>query len=196
MFRQTLLMAAALAALLVLGCSTGAKVRLDYDPKEDFQTLQSYAWAPMTAEEQQEKSRNSLTHERIQSAIDARLTARGYAKVSETQADFLVTHTVTVERRTQVQETRTAVGYGRYGMRSGVGIGYGFPVESTIYQYQYKVGTLIIDIIDARQQRLVWRGSSERTLDEESTPEQRTALINATVDEILARFPPASRKPQ
>ena len=196
MFRQTHLMAAALAALLVLGCSTGAKVRLDYDPKEDFQTLQSYAWAPMTADEQQEKSRNSLTHERIQSAIDARLTARGYTKVNEAQADFLVTHTVTVERRTQVQETRMAVGYGRYGMRSGVGIGYGFPVESTIYQYQYKVGTLIIDIIDARQRRLVWRGSGERTLDEEITPEQRTALINATVDEILSRFPPASKKPE
>jgi len=184
MFQKTLLMTVALCALLVLGCSTGAKVRLDYDPKEDFQTLRLYAWAPMTAEEKQEKSRNGLLHERIQSAVDANLAARGYEKVNEAYADFLVTHTVTVERRTQVQETRTAVGYGRYGMRSGVGIGYGIPIESTIYQY--KVGTLIIDIIDARQQRLVWRGSGERTLDEEPTPEERTALINVTVGEILS----------
>jgi hypothetical protein len=194
MIQKTHLMAAALVALLVLGCSTGAKVRLDYDPKEDFQLLRSYAWAPMTAEEQQEKSRNGLIHERIQSAVDAHLAARGYAKVSDTHADFLVTHTVTVESRTQVQETRTTVGYGRYGMHGGVGIGYGFPVESTTYQY--KVGTLIIDIIDARQQRLVWRGAGERTLDEEITPEQRTALINATVDEILSRFPPTGEKPK
>jgi len=194
MFRQTKWIPVALTTLLILSCSTGAKVRQDYDPKEDFRTLQSYAWAPMTADEQEEKSRNGLIHERIQSAVDTHLTARGYAKVSEAHADFLVTHTVTVEQRTQVQETRTSVGYGRYGMRGGVGIGYGFPVESTIYQY--KVGTLIIDIIDARQQRLVWRGSGERTLDEEGTPEQRTALINTTVDEILSRFPPAGKKPK
>jgi Domain of unknown function (DUF4136) len=194
MSRQIHWIAAALTALLIQGCATGAQVRVDYDQKTDFQTLRSYAWAPMTEEERQEKSRNSLTHERIQSAIDAHLATRGYAKVGEAQADFLVTHTVTVERRTQVQETRASVGYGRYGAHGGVGVGYGIPVETSTYQY--KVGTLIIDIIDARQKRLVWRGSGERTLGEDQTPEKRTEIINATVNEILSRFPPASNKPK
>jgi len=80
--------AAALAALLIQGC-TGAQVRVDFDPKADFQALRSYAWAPMTEAERQEKSRNSLTHERIQSAIDAHLSTRVYAKVDEAQADYL-----------------------------------------------------------------------------------------------------------
>ena len=129
MSRKTLWIVAALAALLMQGCATGAQVRVDFDPKTDFQALRSYAWAPMTAEEQQQKSRNSLTHERIQSAVDAHLAARGYAKVAEAQADFLVTHTVTVESRTQVQSTQMSVGYGRYGAHGGVGVGYGIPVE-------------------------------------------------------------------
>ena len=192
MSRIILWIAAALAALFIQGCSTGAQVRVDYDQKADFQALRSYAWAPMTAEEQQEKSRNSLTHERIQSAIDAHLAARGYQKVGEAQADFLVTHTVTVESRTQVQNTQMSVGYGRYGTRGGVG--YGIPVDTTVYQY--KVGTLIIDVIDARQKRLVWRGSGEQTLGEEQTPEKRTEIINTTVNEVLGRFPPASKKPK
>jgi len=194
MSRKTLWIVAALAALLMQGCATGAQVRVDFDPKADYQALRSYAWAPMTAEEQQEKSRNSLTHERIQSAIDAHLAARGYKKVVETQADFLVTHTVTVESRTQVNETRMSVGYGRYGAHGGVGVGYGIPVDTTIYQY--KVGTLVIDVIDARQKRLVWRGSGERTLGEDQTPEKRTETINTTVNEVLSRFPPASKKPK
>jgi hypothetical protein len=147
----------------------------------------------MTAEEQQEKSRNSLTHERIQSAIDAHLAARGFQKVGEDQADFLVTHTVALESRTQVQTTQMSVGYGRYGTRGGIGVGYGMPLESTTYQY--KVGTLIIDIIDARQKRLVWRGSGERILSEDLSPEKRTEVINTTVNEVLSRFPPASKKP-
>jgi hypothetical protein len=193
MSRHTLLIAAALAALLIQGCASGAQVRVDFDPKTDFQSLRSYAWAPMTAEEQQEKSRNSLTHERIQTAIDTHLAARGYTKAGEAQADFLVTHTVTVESRTQVSETRMSVGYGRYGARGGVGVGYGIPVESTTYQY--KVGTLIIDIIDARQKRLVWRGSGEQTVGEDQTPEKRTEIINTTVNDVLGRFPPTSKKP-
>jgi hypothetical protein len=194
MSRHTLWITAALAALLIQGCATGARVRVDFDPKMDFQTLRSYAWAPMTAEEQREKSRNSLTHERIQSAIDAHLAARGYARVSEAEADFLVTHTVTVETRTQVQNTQMSVGYGRYGAHSGVGVGYGIPVESTVYQY--KVGTLVIDVIDARQKRLVWRGSGERTLGEDQTPEKRTETINTTVNEVLGRFPPPGKNPK
>jgi len=192
MSRKTLWIVAALAALLMQGCATGAQVRVDFDPKADFQALRSYAWAPMTAEEQQQKSRNSLTHERIQSAVDAHLNARGYKKVAEAQADFLVTHSVTVESRTQVQNTQMSVGYGRYGGHGGVGVGYGIPVESTVYQY--KVGTLVIDVIDARQKRLVWRGSGERTLGEDQTPEKRTEIINATVNEVLSRFPPAGKK--
>ena len=192
MSRKTLWVTAALAALFMQGCATGAQVRVDFDPKADFQALRSYAWAPMTAEEQQIKSRNSLTHERIQSAIESHLTARGYKKVAEAQADFLVTHTVTVESRTQVQNTQMSVGYGRYGARGGVGVGYGIPVDSTVYQY--KVGTLVIDVIDARQKRLVWRGSGERTLGEDQTPEKRTEIINATVNEVLSRFPPAGKK--
>jgi hypothetical protein len=192
MSRKTLWVTAALAALFMQGCATGAQVRVDFDPKADFQALRSYAWAPMTAEEQQIKSRNSLTHERIQSAIESHLTARGYKKVAEAQADFLVTHTVTVESRTQVQNTQMSVGYGRYGARGGVGVGYGIPVDSTVYQY--KVGTLVIDVIDARQKRLVWRGSGERTLGEDQTPEKRTEIINTTVNEVLGRFPPASKQ--
>jgi hypothetical protein len=194
MSRKTLWIVAALAALLMQGCATGAQVRVDFDPKADFQTLRSYAWAPMTAEERQQKSRNSLTHERIQSAIDAHLAARGYKNVAEAQADFLVTHSVTVESRTQVNETRMSVGYGRYGAHGGVGVGYGIPVDTTIYQY--KVGTLVIDVIDARQKRLIWRGSGERTLSEDQTPEKRTEVINTTVNEVLGRFPPASKKPK
>jgi len=188
--RQVHWIAAALAALFIQGCITGASVRVDYDPQENFRTLRSYAWAPMTEEERQEKSRNGLLHERIQSAVDAHLAARGFAKVAEAQADFLVTHTVTVELRAQVYDSRASVGYGRYGPHGGAGIGYGFPVTTI---QEYKVGTLIIDVIDARQKRLVWRGSGERTLDPSLTPEERIEVVNATVNEVLGRFPPASK---
>jgi len=174
--------------LAMQGCANRLEVRVDYDPKENFETLKTYAWAPATDAERQEKARNSLMHDRIRAAIDTYLSAHGYQKVAEAKADFLVTHTVTVKRQAQVYDSRVSIGYGRYSYRSGVGIGFGFP--ATTHVEEYEVGTLIIDIINVSQNRLVWRGSGERILDEDATPEKRTEVINATVNEILNRFPP------
>lgn len=192
MLRERLWIKAVLAVVLLHGCATGTQVRVDHDPKEDFQSLRSYAWAPATEEERVEKARDSLTHERIQAAVDAHLATRGYAKVSETQADFLVTYTITLDRRTRASDSYMSVGYGRYGGHGGVGVGYGFPVSTTVEEY--KVGTLIIDIIDAKQRRLVWRGSGERTLQEGQTSERRIEMINTAVNDILGRFPPGAGK--
>ena len=192
MFRKMLWVIAALMVLSLHGCNSGVQVRVDYDPKENFEQFHSYAWAPPTEAERQEKARNSLLHERIQAAVDAHLAARGYQMVEAARADFLVTHTVTVERRAQVHDSRVSLGYGRYGARGGVGISTGFPVGTTVEEY--KVGTLIIDVIDVRQQRLVWRGSGDRTIGEDYSPEKRTEIINTVVNEVLGRFPPMNKK--
>ena len=60
--------------------------------------------------------------------------------------------------------------------------------------YHYKVGTLVIDVIDARHKRLVWRGPGERALGDSKTPERRIEIVNATVNEVLGRFPPSGKK--
>jgi hypothetical protein len=103
-----------------------------------------------------------------------------------------VTHTVTTESRTQVSQSTMSVGYGRYGAHGGVGVGYGMPVNTQVYQY--KVGTLVIDVINAKQQRLVWRGAGERTLEQNLSPAERETLINTVVNDILGRFPPGAEK--
>jgi hypothetical protein len=182
----------ALSALLVQACATGARVQVDYDPKQNFQTLRSYAWAPTTDDSQRAKARDSLTEERIQSAVDANLAASGYKKADAVQADFLVTYAITVEQRPSVSQSQMGVGVGRYGGSSAIGFGYSFPLGST--NEPYTVGSLIIDILDAKQKRLIWRGVGEQALDAAQSPENRTARINATVKEILGRFPPEPGK--
>jgi hypothetical protein len=194
MFQSNQWIVIALTMLFLHGCTSGVEVRVDYDPQENFSQFWSYAWAPPTETERQEKAKNSLIHERIQDAVDAHLTARGYTKVPETEADFLVTHTVTVERHEQVYTSHASVGYGRYMTGGGVGLSYGLPLNTTTMEY--RVGTLVIDIIDARQKRLVWRGAGDRTLGEGYTPEKRIEIINTVVNEVLGRFPPTSKKPK
>jgi hypothetical protein len=186
------LIGVALSVLLVQACATGARVQVDYDSKQNFQTLHSYAWAQTTDDAQRPKARDSLTEERVHSAVDAHLAARGYKKVDTAQADFLVTYAITVEQRTNVNQSQVGVGFGRYGGSSAIGFGYSFPVGST--NEPYAVGSLIIDILDAKQKRLLWRGIGEQTLDAEQSPENRTTRINTTVNEILSSFPPEPGK--
>jgi hypothetical protein len=183
-----------LCALLIQACATGPQVRVDYDPKQNFQTLQTYAWAPMSEVTRQATAHDSLTEERVHSAVDVHLAASGYKKVDAAQADYLVSYTITLEQRANANQSQLGVGFGHFGAGSAIGFGYSFPVGSL--NEPIKVNSLIIDILDAKQKRLIWRGIGEQTLDAEQSPEKRTIVINTTVNEILSRFPPQPGNPK
>ena len=54
----------------------------------------------------------------------------------------------------------------------------------------YQVGTLQIDLIDAKDGKLVWRGSAEKVIDTNPTPAERSAAIQEAVTTILSTYPP------
>ena len=62
--------------------------------------------------------------------------------------------------------------------------------ESTTYINEYERGTLVIDIVDAARDELVWRGVGERLLRKEPTAEQMEQGIRQGVSLILGLFPP------
>ena len=55
----------------------------------------------------------------------------------------------------------------------------------------YEEGTLIIDVIDPGENRLVWRGSATRVLDRAMTPERADEIVLEAVQKIFDRFPPS-----
>ena len=54
----------------------------------------------------------------------------------------------------------------------------------------YLTGALIIDIIDAGSERLVWRGTAAGEVDPGLTSQQRDERTKAIVRNILSHFPP------
>jgi len=50
------------------------------------------------------------------------------------------------------------------------------------------------DLSDAETRRFFWRGIGERRLSQQSTPEKTTEMVNRTVAEILAQYPPGLGK--
>ena len=55
---------------------------------------------------------------------------------------------------------------------------------------EYQEGTLMIDIINAAKNELVWRGSATDIVDPDLSPEKKTQKINNAVARILEKFPP------
>jgi len=170
-------------AALTAACRT-YPVDTDWDRNADFASLGRYAW---TADEplagQDPRVDSDLLDARLRSSIDDALAVRGYVRADPSDADFLVRYRFAVDKQLEVQSHAFGGPYG-YGRAPG-------PIGGYASVREYQVGSLVIDIVDIRGERLVWRGSTPTYLLEARTPEQRDERAREAVDAILAKFPPS-----
>lgn len=166
-------------------CAT-MNVNQDYDSSTDFSSYRNFAWL----QESQKKTGdiridNPLIDSRVREAVDRTLTSRGY-RISDDAADFYVAYHLSLKRKLDLEPMTGSIflGRGYYGSWGGIGVHSGSGVT------EYEEGTLVIDVNDAKTNKLVWRGWASRRVREHSTPEQTTDTINKAVAEILAQFPP------
>lgn len=181
-----------LTCLIVLNSCSQRNIIIDYDPGASFANLKTYDWVPGTPIKTGNirLDSNSLMHSRIKTGIDNWLNGHGYEKQHQVQADFLVTYYITIEKKTEILMINDYYGYpgdwgyGYYGYH-GYGGGY---VRQYINEYDY--GTLIIDIVNSKTQKLMWRGTVGGQVYEAERPEKKIARITRAVDRILKNFPP------
>lgn len=170
-------------ALAAAGCSS-ISVNQDYDTGANFAAYKTYLWieqpvAP-TGDAKTAVRTNTLLEKRIRSDVDAELAAKGMVPVTE-NPDAYLTYYVGVDRKIDVQDW--GYSYPRYPYGGWYGGG-GVDV------YEYKEGTLIVDIVDAKNNQLVWRGTATKTIDENASPEQREANLKAVVEKMFMSYPP------
>lgn len=170
-----------LASLLfAIGCAMSAVI--DYDAAVNFKAYERFAWLS----EQQEQTGNvridnPLVDKRIRSAMDDEFTRKGYTKSDSQAADFLIGYHIALDRRLDLQTINSHYGYGRYG-RYGMG--------PDVIVRDYEEGTMLLDIVDARSNQLVWRSSYSTRLRGEPTPARREAIVREAVQVLLEDFPP------
>ena len=169
--------------LALAGCSS-ISVNHDYDTHADFTTYQTFAWMErsqeMPANAEQAEQSSDLLDRRIRGSIEGELAHRGMAQVTGSEADLLVVYHLGTQEKVQV--TDWGYSYSNYYW------GYG---GRQIDVYQYTQGTLIIDLVDAGTQNLVWRGSGTKTIDRtQKSPEQLQANIDEAVGRIMQSYPP------
>jgi TolB-like protein len=66
----------------------------------------------------------------------------------------------------------------------------GYSPVAALGVFEYESGTLVIDVVDAHTDRVVWRGWAEHSVDDILASRDRmAATIDRAVEQMLARFP-------
>jgi hypothetical protein len=168
------------AAVLVwlAGCSSWI-VQTDYNPRANFGSYRSYAWAEPTPDSPEAAFAHSLTEQRIKAQVQQNLAQRGIVPVSGGGTpDFYISYRVVKE---QVTDWYPGWGYGwgYYGGPYWDGYGWG-PAAWT-----YTQGTLVLDFVDARTRNVFFRGfASHAIASPESSPK-----VSSSVEKILSKYP-------
>jgi len=180
MFSSTRVYLLAVAVLFLTACST-VSVTTDFDHSASFSQYRTYTLAPGT-----EKIGLSPSSETaLREALRAGLARHGVSETSE-NADLHVVRHISAQEKVRVYQSSAGVPYryGRYGMWAGAP--YGYTDVS-----QYTEGTLILDFVDAKTQKLVFRGIGTGTV---SDPETNAARIKEVVEKIVQDFPGATKQ--
>jgi hypothetical protein len=165
--------------LLLAGIASAQQVKTDYDRSANFAQYKTYSWEHV-------KTQDALNVDRIKSAVNTALAAKGL-----TQVDSGGEISIVAVEMTQSQQTLNTF-YNGFGggwgwRRFGGGLG-----EATTTTETYKVGTLVVDLFDSSSKKLLWRGSSSDTLSNNS--DKNIKNLDKGVEKMFKKFPPGSGK--
>ena len=163
---------------LLTAASFGQQVKTDYDRSANFAQYKTYSW-------QDVKTKDPLWVDRIKSDVDAALTAKGWKQVPSGGNISLVAMEVTTNQQTLNTYYDNSGGFGRRFRGGGFG-------TSTTTVDNYKVGTLVLDMVDSQTQKMVWRGSASDALSNKS--DKNIKNLDKGVQKMLKNFPPGEPK--
>ena len=190
MMRKIVFLTLGVAGLILLSSCSSLKVYSDVDPTVDFtkyKSLEYYGWA-----EESDKLLTQLDKDRIETAFGEEFKKRGI-DVVESGGDMIVTLFIVVEQKKGATAHTTSMGGGYggyYGGYYGYGPGYGWGgghSTTTIQEYDYQVGTLVCDVFDKKDEKLIWEGIGTGEINE--NPKNRETRIPKTVQAIMSKYP-------
>ena len=172
------------AALSFVGAGAFAQdVKVDYDKAADFTKYKTFAIKLGTS------WNNPLSEKRVLAEIQQGLTEKGWtATTDDAKADAVVVLHGATEKQKSLN-TFYSGGYGGYVWRGGWGGGMS---SSTTTVDEYTVGTLVVDIFDAKSKQLVYRGTASDEIS--NKPEKNAKKLAKASDKLFKDFPPGSAK--
>jgi len=175
-------MAVAGVALALAGGAWAQDVKTDYDKAANFGAIKTFSLKLGTG------WGNQIGEKRVTEEITEALTAKGWKVVPEAEANAqVVLHGATETKRSL---NTFYSGMGGYGYRGWGGMG--GTGTATTTESQYTVGTLVVDIFDAKAKNLLWRGVAQDELSDKT--DKNIKKLGKASDKLFKDFPPGSAK--
>jgi len=159
------------AVLLTALLASAQKVETDYDHQYDFSRLHTFTvkfgsvW------------NNPLQQERAKEDIVRQLEAKGWTPAPD---DASADAVVVIHGATQNEKSLDT-------WYSGGGWGWG-PGMATTTVNTVRVGTMVVDVFDAKTKKLVFRGKASDDISDK--PEKNAKKIDKAVEKMFKDFPP------
>lgn len=175
-----------LIALLIFSsaCSVSPKIHSNISPVVDFSQYKTFGYFKHL---DTDKRYESLLSQFLKQATTAEMTRRGFT-YSDKNPDLLINFHTNIVNKLKIHQSSVSMGYYdyRYDFYYGVWPGYQLDVDD------YQQGTLNIDIVDRKQNKMIWEGIAIGRLTQDKL-DHLQQTIQSTVSEIFTRFPVAKK---
>ena len=156
------------ALLLAAGACSGITANSKLAPGTNLAQYHTYAWHNGVSGQAE-----GIGEQEVRSQLQAQLAEKGMTLATSTPPDFLVAYHGKKEQKVDVYPG----GYGYWGYGWG-----GFPDVET-----YTQGTLIVDFIDPKTNKVFWRGTASGVLDNPDNPNM--GKIDTAVAKLVQQYP-------
>jgi hypothetical protein len=182
--------------VLLSACASGPQVRSSGAGDIDFGAFRTFAFFGSLSTDR--AGYHSLISQQLMASTRREMEVRGLQFVTDpAQADVLINFYADVATELRVRNTGPAWSgptywdhrRGRYDPWRGHR---GWPSHSSVDVQQITRGTLSVDVVDARQNMLIWEGMASRRLTQRTLNDLGPALDEAT-HHIFREFPIAPR---
>jgi mevalonate kinase len=170
------------AALLLTAVTAWASIRTDYDHNADFAHYKTYSFGKILI-----MPSNGLWDERVKNAVAGQMAAKGLTQVPS-GGDIVVSARGGMLSIPQLNTFYN--GWGGFGGFGGWGPGGGSGMATTTMSFN-EMGTLVIDMFDAKTKNQIWRGSADGTLSDK--PEKVIKKLDDAVQKMFQHFPPQAK---
>jgi hypothetical protein len=171
---KTRFITSAAVTLAGLGILMAADVKTDYDHAADFGAYRTYSWLRVEAGD-------SLWSDRIRQAVSEQLGTKGLTP-QESGGDLSIAAMGRTREEQSYSTFYNGIGGGWFWR------GFGGPGMATTTVQETPVGTLTVDMFDAKTKKLVWRGTSTESLS--NKPDKNTKKLDEAVANMFKKFPP------
>jgi Protein of unknown function (DUF3300)/Domain of unknown function (DUF4136) len=168
--------------LLITSVNVMAETKSDFEKDFNFSKLTKWDFKQHNRMPRDPLGSNPIWNKRIETALETALERKGYERVATGHPDFLVTFYMGVKEEYDARVIPYGFpgGWRRWGWGGGV----------DVFNIPHTESTLVVDIIDAQTNQLVWRGYDNETIDYNKSEK----TIQKSVEKLVERFSKETRK--